>query len=273
MRLDSQIRFDDQVVTKSYVADVELEFAKSEALWQISRKFNFLYPRPLRLNAGASEIEFARVAESKSIRSDYIAYMTGRVDHQPDVRPVFEQAGRVLGIIHRELRLPDKRDWMPSETFSAAALNAGCANLGGLIETLPHAFLHCDYGPENVERTVEKDEPKLAVFDASPNYFATFHANSYGPVYVDIGNFLSVLCGLVSLKYYPFFKWRRVADLRNSFLHGYAQTSGIRCEPQAVTIFSRASASSYLHKKFQKTYLHDAAMWLLFNRYKGLQLK
>ncbi len=273
MRVESKIRFDGQTVTKTFDGDVEREFHKSELLWEIGREFNFLYPKPLRLDAKSKRIKFHQITESESIRSDYIAFMTARDVQEEDVRGVFEHAGRVLGLIHRELLLPDKRDWTPSETFAAAAFKAGCPNFESLVATLPHAFLHCDYGLENLERIGTMDEPQLVVFDASPNYFATFHANTFGPVYVDIGNFLSVLCGMVSLKYYPFFKWRRVAILQRMFLDGYTQTSGIECNSKVAGIFSYASASSYLHKKYQQAYLHDVAMWLLFNRRKGLQVQ
>jgi hypothetical protein len=264
--------FEGQTVSKSFDADVELEFQKSQLLWNLGREFNFRYPEPLRFDPKAGRIQFERINNSRSIRLDYIRFMTAP-DGEEDVRLVFERAGRILGIIHRELCLSNKHQWKPSEKFTAAAVKAGCSDFDAMVGTLPHAFLHGDYGLENIELVGSPDGFQLVVFDASPNYFVTFHANSFGPVYVDIGSFLSVLYGLISLKYYPLFKWNRVATLQSAFLDGYSQTSGIDCNLEIATIFSYASASSYLQKKYKRSFMHDIAMWLLFNRLKGLKLQ
>lgn len=272
MRAESKIVFEGQTVSKSFDADVELEFQKSHLLWNLGREFNFRYPEPLQYDAKAGRIQFERINNSRSIRLDYIRFMTAP-DDEEDVRSVFEYAGQILGIIHRELSLSDKHEWKPSEKFASAVVKAGCSDFDALVGTLPHAFLHGDYGLENIELIGSPDESQLVVFDASPNYFVTFHANSFGPVYVDIGSFLSVLYGLISLKYYPFFKWQRVATLQGVFLDGYRQSSGIECNLEVVRIFSYASASSYLQKKYKQTFMHDIAMWLLFNRLKGLKLQ
>lgn len=272
MRVDSKIVFEGQTVTKGYANDVELEFQKSQLIWNIGREFGFRYPKPLRLDVKAGRIEFELISKSKPTRHDYIRFMTA-ADVEEDIRMVFEHAGQVLGVIHRELSLADKHQWKPSGKFAEAALKAGCSNFAALVGTLPHAFLHGDYGLENIERVGSTDSLQLIVFDASPNYFATFHTNSFGPVYVDIGNFLSVLYGLISPKYYPFFKWERVAILQSAFVDGYSQSTGIDCDLNAARIFSYASASSYLQKKYFQPYIHNIAMWLLFNRLKGLNLR
>jgi len=270
VRAESKIVFEAQTVSKSFNADVEMEFQKSQLLWNLGREFNFRYPEPLRYDAKTGRIQFERIGNSRSIRLDYIRFMTAS-DEEENVRSVFGNAGRILGIIHRELSLSNKHEWKPSENFAAAAVKAGCSDFDALVCTLPHAFLHGDYGLENLELIGSPDDSQLVVFDASPNYFATFHTNSFGPIYVDIGNFLSVLCGLISLKYYPVFKWQRVATLQGLFLDGYSQSSGIDCNLEIARIFSYASASSYLQKKYNQKFMHDVAMWLLFNRFKGLK--
>ena len=273
MRESSKIKYEDKTVKKSFETDVELEFRKAKLLCDIGRKYNFHYPKPIRCDENSGQIVFERIKESVSIRDDYIKFMTVPDAEAEAFGAVFEYAGRVLGVIHRELSLADKHEWKPSQKFVAAAHKAGCADFDALAGMVPHAYLHGDYGLENIERIGSRDRLQLAVFDASPNYFVTFHANAFGPVYVDIGNFLSALYGLISLKYYPFFKWKRVADLERIFLDGYSHTSGINCSLKVARIFSYASASSYLQMKYQQAYLHDLAMWLLFNRLKGLNLQ
>lgn len=273
MREASKIRFEGGSVKKSFQTDIDLEFRKAKLLCDIGRKHNFRYPGPIRCDEDSGQIVFERIEGGASIRDDYIKFMTAPAVEAKDFGSVFQYAGRLLAIIHRELVLENKCEWKPSQVFVEAAHKAGCSDFGALIETIPHACLHGDYGMENIERIGSGGAVQLVVFDASPNYFTTFHTNTFGPVYVDIGNFLSALHGLISLKYYPLFKWKRVADLERIFLEGYSQASGIDCSLKVARIFSYASASSYLRMKYRKTYLHDLAMWLLFNRLKGLNLR
>lgn len=264
IRPNSKLTFKVDTVIKVFRSDAALEFEKSRMLWEIGKEYGFQYPKPLSYDAKTDSVTFERIYSKASIQRDYLDFML-QSDINRSARAVFEDSGKVLGIIHKELRLTRKKKWIPSRTFSEAATKAGCNNLDVLIDRLPHAFLHGDFGIGNLEGISNQYHQTLAVFDASPNYSTTFHTNIYGPIYVDIGNFLGGLNGLVPLRYYPFLKWKRAAILQSLFCDGYSQTSGIKCDRQVARIFAHATASSYLLKKYKSRYLRNVAMWLLYN--------
>lgn len=271
-RANSKIVFESDTVTKSFKSDVELEFEKSLALWKIGLKSGFSYPKPLEIDVKSDSIKFERIHNCRSIRNDYLKFMT-QTNADSSLGNVVRQAGRVLAAIHRDLTLSRKDVWEPSARFIKAARKAGCCDFESRYPTLPHVFVHGDYGFENIERIGLPKPPQLVVFDASPNYFSTFSTRTYGPIYIDIGNFLSVLEGMVPLKNYPYFKWKRVKDLQLAFTDGYSEIWGSRCDLEIARVFSYASASCYMQKKYPKWHLHDIALLLLFGRLKKVNLK
>jgi hypothetical protein len=266
VRIHSTIVFEAQTVTKSFEKDIDLEFEKSQLLWNIGHGSGFRYPKPLRLDAEAGSIAFERIHTDGSIRQDYTDYLTATEPSTATLR-MFEQLGRILAEIHNHLSLKARYDWQPSHSFVEGTSKAGCSNFATLVESLPKAFLHGDFGLRNVERIGPIDKPQLVVFDASPDRTSVFHTNAYGPVYVDIGMVMATLCGMMPFRYYPFVKWERVAILQRTFLNGYNQASSSKCEMETARIFSYGVASSYF-TRFHKI-MGGFYMRLLFNKLKG----
>jgi len=265
-RKNSQINFAPDKVTKQFLCEVELEYEKSHALYKMGQKENFIYPEPIQLKAETRAIDFKRIFTNGSIRQDYLNYLSGSDIDDEVILDKFTCAGKALANIHLKLSLSKKRDWVPPDSFLSAAVKAGGKHFESQISDLPCAFLHCDFGFENIEWS----DSGIVIFDASPNYFSTFHTNTFGPVYIDIGNFHAVLCGLVPVKRYPFLHWNRAKHLQQAFINGYERTANIKCDMELVRVFSYASASSYLRKKYGSGVFHDIAMWVLFSPLKGL---
>ena len=271
-RPNSAIHIGKETVTKIYECDAELEYEKAMALWAISKNYNFNFPKPLKLDEQKNAIEYEFIQTECSVRSFYLQFMKS-AEKDEGVIKIFEECGRILGIIHKELTLSEKHIWHPPINYLEAMDKMKSKNLCEIIEEVPCAFLHCDYGFENIEYIGNERYWSLALFDASPNYFATFQANTFGPVYIDLGNFLSALEGLVPIKNYLNMKWERIDDLRNAFLEGYQHSSGIVYNKEIANIFSYATASSYLARKYKCNTLRKLGLMLLYNKWKGNQIK
>ena len=112
MRPESQVTFDDEIVTKAYLENADIEFEKSLRIWEISNRNEFDFPKPLSLDRDGNKIEFARIRDTYSIRNDYLCFMKQKA---PDTSllSVFARSGEVLGILHRDLVLPDTVAWRP----------------------------------------------------------------------------------------------------------------------------------------------------------------
>jgi len=268
VRGNSQLLIDDDTVTKIYERDVEVEYEKSNMLWNISKNNGFEFPRPIEINVENNSIKFDKVVNGKSIRTEYLAYM---IDATPSPRIVrlFFSVGEILGSIHRDLSMKKFVEWKPTAVFKSGAERAGISDFDDRYDRLPKAMLHGDYGLENIELIDSKGRFAIAVFDASPNFFSTFRADEYGPIYVDIGNFVAVLEGMVPPKFFWRMKWSRRKTLIQSFVDGYEASSGTPCDQKMVDVFSRASANAYFTRKFGNGLKQKIAFWVLFNPLKG----
>ncbi len=138
------------------------------------------------------------------------------------------------------------------------------------VNELPCAYLHCDYGFSNINYIKEENEHlQLVVLDSSPNNFATFKTGATGPVYLDIGNMISCIEGLVPVLNYPSMKWELLPEIRGYFLDGYVAHSKADISIDWVNRFTYATAKCYLTRKYPGTIRQKLALRLLFNNYKG----
>ena len=264
-----RLRFDGDEVFKPYFSDVKVEYCKAVALWNLSQKEDFQCPEPLELNEVEQTISYRFLSTQGSLREQYINFMK---DHSRatngKVIELIKRAGEVLGAIHKGLTLKIYRKWEPSGQFYQAMKGINCSVLDSFLEQCPHALLHGDYGFANIEH-VDSDFCRIALFDPSPNYFTTFHPHTYGPVYLDIGNFFSSLDGLVPISNYPMMKWNRLQKLKDAFLAGYQAKSNFTIDPIWVGRFSYGSAFCYFHYKYRSRILRAIAIRLLFNMIKN----
>jgi hypothetical protein len=267
-RGNSELEFAAETVLKRYSRHAEVEYAKAAALSQIGQANGFIAPKPIEVRPALQEVVFERLPESRSIIADYIRHMTTASGDTAAVRHCRE-AGRVLGVIHRELALTTSHSWEPPPRFLAALPRSSRRKLSEVMQTLPLAFLHGDYGPENIEAPIgESARSTLTIFDASPNSASTFHTDERGPIYVDVGHFVSVIAGLLPPRLQLRARWRNRRVLAREFLTGYEASSGIACDPDIVALFARGIAGAYLHSRYPAP-IASLATELTFSRHRG----
>jgi len=266
-RGNSELEFTAETVLKRYPSQAEVEYAKAKALWQIGQANGFVAPKPLEARPASQEVLFERLPKSWSIRTDYLRHLTAPAGDPAAIRHCRE-AGRVLGVIHRDLTLATSHVWEPSPRFLAALPRSARRKLPDAIRAAPMAFLHGDYGPENIEVTTHASDSRLTVFDASPNFFSTFRTDERGPIYVDVGHFVSVIAGLVPLRLQLGALWRNRLLLTQAFIEGYEASSGITCNRSTVAIFARGIAGAYLHSRYPAV-MAFVATELTFSRHRG----
>jgi hypothetical protein len=144
----------------------------------------------------------------------------------------------------------------------------GVNNVSQYTNELPCTHLHCDYGFSNVNYKSDHTF-ELVVLDSSPNKFVTFKTGVIGPIYIDIGNMIACIEGLVPLLNYPFMNWQLLPEIREYFLDGYRSNSKNVISSDWINRFSYATAKCYLLKKYPGKLLHKLALQILFNSYKG----
>ena len=266
--MQSDVIIESDKVTKIYSSDASNEYEKAIQLHELSKINGFCYPQPS--SPGDNErIEFRKILNIKSIRHKYLDYMKKEVDKE-GVKQLFSKAGEVLAIIHNDLQLNCNENWQPSNTFIWAMEKLGVESELLFKKELPFAYMHCDYGFSNIHY-IEKQNTstELVVLDSSPNKFVTFRTDVVGPVYIDIGNMLSCIEGLVPISNYPFMKWKLLPEIKKYFLDGYRAVFKSPISNEWAEKFSYATAQCYLVKKYPWKIAQSLALKLLYNRYKG----
>lgn len=258
-----QLCFDGDKVLKAYFSDVEVEYSKAVALWNLSKNEDFICPEPLELNDAEQTITYRFLPTQGSLRKQYLNHMKARLT-ESNALELIKRAGEVLGAIHKGLRLESYRKWEPPGQFCKAMKGLNCSAFDTFLEHCPYALAHGDFGFANIEY-VDSDYRRIALFDPSPNYFTTFYPHAYAPIYLDIGNFFSSLDGLVPVSNYPMMKWNRLQKLKDAFLLGYRTKSGFAVDPKWIGRFSYASAFCYFHYKYHSRILRFMSISLLFN--------
>jgi hypothetical protein len=254
-------------VIKYYSNDVSLEYEKAMQLYDLSRAHGFSYPQPIS-QSHEGRIEFKKISNISSIRDEYIKFMKRKAD-KDFVKQLFLKAGEVLAIIHNNLKLDCNDHWHPSDIFAHAMNESGVDNENLLAGELPCAHLHCDYGFSNINYIKGgNNRLQLVVLDSSPNNFATFRTGAIGPIYIDIGNMISCIEGLVPVSNYLSMKWELLPEVRGYFLDGYKTYSKTAISIEWVNRFTYATAKCYLTKKYPGKIRKKLALGLLFNKYK-----
>ncbi len=267
-RGNSTLYFHDGIVTKVFNSEVESEYKKAVTMWELSCENEFLFPKPIGLNTLRKSIDFEFIKTKGSVRNLYLDFMmSSKVDCNK--LDIFESCGKVLGEVHKVPFSNDVHKWNPPELFLEALAAIGRRDLCTDFRSFSNHFLHCDFGFENIEQVRSGDHELLVMFDPSPNYFTTFNSQLVGPIYVDIGNFLSGIEGLVPIKNYHKIKWKRLHHVREAFFAGYEESRGIKVDQKMSKAFSYASAYCYLSKKYKVSALRRIGLNLLFNKYKG----
>ena len=260
----ANIKFRGNLVVKHFDVDIKLEHKKADAIYQIGQLSGFDAPKPLKVCNGDSSIIFNRIYNSASIRTTYLDYVKRRVVQAKKFKEFFE-AGRILACIHHHLYLPNRTHWRPGKIFAAAFRELGI-DLDAALSSTPQACLHCDYGFSNVN--IHPDTRKLVIFDPSANGFVTHNTDEYGTIYIDIGNFLSCLEGLIPLRQQIGVDWRLVTPIKEAFLRGYEQEANCDISRELASFFAYATARCYFSYKYALPILSRMAMNVLYNSWK-----
>jgi hypothetical protein len=253
-------------VYKEYPGAVEIEYEKALALFALARRAGFVMPEPLALDLERCAITYAREESDGLVRDHYLVALRGG---SASALEVIERVGRDLAIIHRDLRLESSTTWVPTVPFVDALHRLGWRTATRDIPRLPTAFLHCDYGWSNIHYRREGGGTTLIVYDASPDGMSTFAADQVGPVYVDLGSFMSCLEGRIPGQEYLRLSWKKLPVVKEAFVRGYEDVSGTEVDRRVLARFSYGIAACYFHWHHgagRMRRIHEA---ILFNRLKG----
>jgi hypothetical protein len=260
------VYFKDNFVIKKYDIGIREEYIKSKHIFELSKKLPFIFPEPLEKN-GDNYIKFQNVKAEKSIREEYISFMRGMTGEQ-EVYALFERVGAVLAKLHNNMVLCDKKHWFPPEPFIKAMKKCGVSDIDSYTRRLPESYMHCDFGFSNISVNQKNGKKDIVIYDASPNNFTTFATNYLGPVYIDIGNMISCLNGLVPVRNYFFMKWNKLPALKTAFLNGYQDNTSNEIDIDWVDKFSYATAHCYFEKQYGESLKQKAAITMLYNEFK-----
>jgi hypothetical protein len=264
----ADIKFQDDCVVKHFDRNLRIEYKKADAIHQIGQLRGFDAPKPLKVCNGDNSIIFSRIYNYRSIRTTYLDYLKRRVGQVKNFEEFFE-AGRVLACIHNHLSLPNHTHWRPGKLFATAFRELG-KDLDAALEGTPQACLHCDYGFSNVN--IHPDTKKLAIFDPSANGFVTQRTADFGTIYIDIGNFLSCIEGLIPLRQQIGVDWRLLTPIKEAFLSGYEQEADCDISRELASFFAYATARCYFSYKYEWPILGRMAMNVLYNSWKKNKL-
>lgn len=266
--MPDSVRVGSRHAIKRVPGDIELEYAKGEALAAISRRNGFRTPQPVELDRDAGLISYELLPAAGSLRGRYLEFMKAR-EPDADTVALFREAGKTLATIHAGLAPDPPQPWEPPAAFEAAMRELGVREREAYTAALPQAPLHCDFGFSNVKYMVEGSRRRIVVYDCSPNGFTTFHVNTVGPIYLDLAGLVVGVDGLVPVRHYPAMHWSRLGLLKAALLEGYEAVSGIRPDARWSARFAYATARCYFRHKYRLPLKHAVAMRVLYNSLKG----
>ncbi len=255
----------DNEVIKKYDVDSDKEYIKSRHIFDLSKKLAFIFPEPLEKNGNT--VKFENIKSEKSIREEYIAFMKDLIKER-DAVSLFERVGGVLATLHNSMMLNERNYWFPSEPFIKAMRKCGVNDIDSYTRRLPMTYMHCDFGFSNISVNNINGENNIVIYDASPNNFTTFRTSNLGPIYIDIGNMISCLNGLVPVWNYFHMKWNKLPALKEAFLKGYRDKSECDVDMSWADKFSYATAYCYFNKQYGESLKQKAAINMLFNKFK-----
>lgn len=208
--------------------------AKYQAVWAVAQASGFSAPAVTRVFEGGVEME--RLKGIRSLRGPFLAYQRG------SSHDLFAQAGEALGRLHAGLPAAGPA-WAAPMEFETALRRYGWAEDW---RALPTATLHGDYSFSNVQ---VMPDGGLAVIDPCPNHASTFEVWETGPIYVDIGKFLSCLEGQV-----PPLQMLQTSPVRNGrlqeiFLKAYEEATESPLDRAAAHAFAYAAAAVQFRRR------------------------
>jgi hypothetical protein len=209
----------------------------------------FVVPRALRCDAASGHVDFEFFADAVHLQE-----LLEQAYHTRRFRRVFklnDAAGRLLGILHERLFVPNANPWRPPEFLARRALRLG-QPLGN-----HDVFLHCDYSPVNL--LIDRQN-RMAVIDASPNSYFTDYACLTGPRLVDVANYTAKLTWPYRLRSHSP-AWRKLAEaLRRRFLNAYERASGRSVDRTLLGLFESAVVRCFVEWKTSNRLVRAAAL-------------
>ena len=257
-----------QYFLKTYRNDVELEFNKSQQIYDIAvRTGEFVAPKPISLNLDRSQIAFDFITEPLvSIREPFIAAIRSTATPSDACQSLFRKVGRSIGLIHKYLTLPTASEW----SVIAPDGEDTSSYQGALIRDLRFAhnsFLHCDFGFSNLFFVDDEEAftQKLVVLDPSPNYFVTFKADCYGPSILDLANIAACMQGLFPVRRQLSCKWLNAGILLGRVLEEYENITGQKLDRDLLRRSSEFTLKRYLRTRLPTNFLRKLAFGLVAN--------
>jgi len=256
----------DGVFIKRGLDNFDNEVIKSKKLHEISLlSSKFVAPKVLSFCQADRSISFEYIKNLNSVRIAYLNYMRSESPSRDDLGLIV-MTGTILAEIHDGLTLKNSINWVPSSLFCRAFRKRSGLSFADVINDMPWAVAHCDYGFSNILFVEGECQSKeLVVIDPSMNGFVTKETNLRAPIYIDLANLISCIYGLVPTSNYRFMHWRRLNNLVNSIVAAYTDRSGHPINMRLLDGMVYATAKSYFKSKYRFP-ISSVALWALFTK-------
>jgi hypothetical protein len=253
---------------KTGVEHLAIEVNKAKSLHSVAENHSFLSPKVLEYSEEDGSITYGFMDGLRSIREAYLEFMTNK-NPLDSVLELLAECGTVLADLHTHLRLENTVDWSPPHLFTSAYSAFTGDLLKDTLDSVPWSVAHCDYGFSNIHYlTNSKGDKTLVVLDASYNGFVTNRSNLNAPIYVDLGNLLACVEGLVPVKNYFRMHWSRLGTVRDAIVIGYQDRSGYEIDRTVLGGMVYATAKCYLRSVYKRPF-SDCALRILFSGLKS----
>lgn len=259
------IDFLDGYVEKFFKSNIKMEFEKAKKIYNLSIDNDFICPEPIECNYQKNIIKYKYIANTIPIRNSYLKFMKSSLNETNSLEH-FYSVGEALGAIHNELKLTKFGTWKPDKDFMKSISYFGSGYIDKLSQS-KLAFIHCDYSFGNVH--VQDISNNITIYDPCFNSFVTKNSALLAPVYIDLGNFICNLNGLLPLHDHIGIKWKKLNILKDTFISGYENKIGCVIDRGLLDVITYATARSYFSYTYRNRVFQNLAMQILFNFYKG----
>ena len=224
-RTGDGVQIYEKIVTRTVIADRDLEIEKLNHLADCAEANGFVSPRAWPADDPVL-IEMDRIQINDSSQNVFRkAVCEGNAKSVETCAAMVVEAGRVLALVHRH--------------FKSCQESMADAEASGSIQD---CWLHADYGFSNLHLT---SDGNLVVLDPFPQFQTTFDIWHYGSRVLDLGMFASCLIGRLGAKDLISIKTQQLPQLLHGFVDSYNAHSECQVTMDSVIEQSIVTINAY----------------------------
>lgn len=238
----TKVRVLADVVEKESVSDARTEILKAQLIHEIGLGGAFTAPRPLGFSESTGMVRFERLDLGLPLGQVVLEGLHG---DRAVAAHLMDLAGRALGTLHRELRMPDA----PLEPLpSPVERHLSSRDAARLTEEALRQPVvgHGDFGTSNVFISDLSPQASVALIDSFPNFYSSFRPAARESRYLDLAVMESCFLGRGPVRTFLGARARPTGAMRTAFLQGYEASSGASVDDRLMRAAGVAVLASYL---------------------------